>query len=145
MVMRVQLLSDSCTTGWLHWGHGELWLTSDSIVRIGKRRLTLASAGRGAMAGFHGGALGGFTRELARAGSVSSAREVERSDWLAYVADHRNVITIDLADVTSARLRAGLSTSRLAVGMRDGRRIKLLWMRNQFALEALVRAGLGSS
>ncbi|AWZ16800.1 hypothetical protein [Streptomyces sp. ICC1] len=33
-VQHAHLLAASCTTGWLDWFHGELWLLPDSLVRI---------------------------------------------------------------------------------------------------------------
>ncbi|MDQ0635112.1 hypothetical protein QFZ40_003021 [Arthrobacter pascens] len=69
--MRVFLLSDSCTTGWLHWGHGELWLTPTHLVRIGRRELTMRAAGWG---GTRRGAAVAAVNELA--GSIAAVRPV---------------------------------------------------------------------
>jgi hypothetical protein len=33
-----RLISRSCTTGWLDWGHGELWLTETALVRVRRSR-----------------------------------------------------------------------------------------------------------
>lgn len=33
-VQHAHLLATSCTTGWLDWVHGELWLLPDSLVRV---------------------------------------------------------------------------------------------------------------
>jgi hypothetical protein len=141
--LRVQLLSDSCTTGWAHWGHGHLWLTPDSVVRFPRRGLTLAAAGRGAAAGLAAGAFGAMAREMSRAAKVGGEVDVASADWDAYLASCPGRLRVDLADVVSARLWAGLTTSRLALELVEARPVKLLWMRNGFAIPAL-RAVLGN-
>ena len=135
--MKITLLSDSCTTGWAHWGHGELWLTSDSIVRIGKRSLTIASARRG----ITGGAVGGLAHEVLRGRTFAGHPvDVDRAEWERYVGGFRNTLVIDLGDVVRASLRVGLMSSRLSIVTRSGRRVKLLWMRNPTAVAELRSA-----
>lgn len=138
--MRLQLLSDSCTTGWAHWGHGELWLTPESIVRIPKRGLTLAAAGRGAAAGLGAGAAGALAREIGRASRACVDLDIERSDWDAYLASYPAHLQVDMADLVGAHLRAGLTTSRLRLVRLNAPRVKLLWMRNETAVPALHAA-----
>jgi hypothetical protein len=138
--LQVHLLSDSCTTGWAHWGHGELWLTPHSIVRIGQPSRTLRAATRGALSGIAGGVAGAVALEVARSGREVTALEVDSAEWDGYLADHRSVLRVDLGDVVEAALRAGIITSRLRLRMRDGRNLKLLWMRNTVAVTLLERA-----
>ncbi len=138
--MQVHLLSDSCTTGWAHWGHGELWLTPHSIVRIGQRSRTLQAATRGALGGLAFGVAGAVALEVARSGRETTALEVDSAEWDGYLADHRSVLRANLVDVVEAGLRTGITTSRLGLRMRDGRNLKLLWMRNTAAVSLLEHA-----
>ena len=60
-IMRVRLLTESCTKGWLSWGPGELWLTDDALVRVGRTELAVRAVG----AGYLGHALAAATRPVA--------------------------------------------------------------------------------
>ncbi|WP_104180261.1 hypothetical protein [Arthrobacter sp. B0490] len=148
--MRVSLLADSCTTGWLHWGHGELWLTPEHLVRIGRRELTLRAAAKG-------GALGGAAVAAGVLGlrAVSAAEkaldegrlrpgdsvEVENDLWAREVGRHpQRTLVLSRELMTEADLKTGIITSRLNLEMVDGRRHKLLWSVNEHAASLLTEA-----
>ena len=144
--MRIFLLSDSCTTGWLDWGHGELWLTPEHLVRIGRRGLTLRAAAGGA-AGAGGGVLGFMAFKAADkilGGSrpvPGAAVDVDEEMWERKVASHpRRTLTLGREQIAKLELRDGISTSRLSVEMADGGRHKLLWMVNKHAAPILAGA-----
>lgn len=152
--MRVFLLSDSCTTGWLHWGHGELWLTPSHLVRIGRRELTRRAAGWGGTRGgaaVAAGALGKSTVHLP-AGSIAATRpvpgaaiEVNPEQWEQEVAgEPSRTLVLNLEEIATAQFRQGITASRLGVGMTDGTKHKLLWLPNAYSRPVLAEA-LGSS
>jgi hypothetical protein len=121
--MRIRLLSDSCAQGWAGWGHGELWLTEDALVRIGKR----APASHA-------------VRALARAGAGAGAgaeRDVQRDSWAHYLATHEDVQVMAFEQIVGAKLTAGVATSSLAVRLRYGPKIRLLWKRTPGTLQAI--------
>ncbi len=149
--MQVLLISDQCTTGWAHWGHGQLWLTHDSLVRVGLRSLTARAATRGGLANF--GAAGGLaaralekrrgltTEELERSKVTGDPVEVDADEWHAYLAKHEPmVLKLEFYDILQANLRNGVSASRLLITTREGARRKLLWTPNRVAGDALRRA-----
>lgn len=53
------------------------------------------------------------------------------------VGQHRRNRWIPFEDVESARLRRGIASSRLAVSLKDGSRVKLLWLKQDPAYEVL--------
>lgn len=110
------LLTENCTTGWLHWMPGELWLTPDAIVRV---RLGVGAAFRPDID------LGSRTDAMALkyAQAISSAPS--------------RITYIPLADIRSARLRAGHSTDRLALETYTGARYKFLFPRRDQAFRVL--------
>lgn len=138
--MRVFLLSDSCTTGWLHWGHGELWLTPTHLVRIGRRELTLRAAG-----------WGGTRAGAAVAGSIAAGRpvpgaaiEVDAAQWEQEVAaEPKRTLALHVEEIATAQFRQGITASRLSVGTADGTKHKLLWLPNAYSRPVLAKA-LGS-
>ncbi|MEC5198308.1 hypothetical protein RCH21_000516 [Arthrobacter sp. PL16] len=146
--MNVSLLSDSCTTGWMNWGHGELWLTPDHLVRIGRRGLTLRSA---ALGGAMGGAMvaGGILAPKAVEAAdrkfgenrlkPGASMDVDADQWERQIAAHpQRTLMLPLKHIANVDLRLGLSTSRLNVAMTDGKRHKLLWMFNEHAAPLLA-------
>jgi hypothetical protein len=111
-----QLLSETCTTGWLDWIHGELWLLPDTLVRI--RSGLIASLGH--------------SRVTAR----SPYRHIAY-DPTAIRTAHRTNKVIVLADIAEARLHGGVTTSGMTVRMADGTRHKLLWLSSEPARRLL--------
>lgn len=135
--MRALLLSDACTTGWAHLGHEELWLTPDSLVRVGLRSLTV-SAGIAANFGVLGAAAASSFKKHKVDGRPA---EFDPSVWEAYLAvNARTTLVTSLDDVAAAEVRRGVITSRLLMSLKDGTRRKLLWTRNRIALPALAEA-----
>ncbi|MFF5078174.1 hypothetical protein ACFY36_14070 [Actinoplanes sp. NPDC000266] len=137
--MRVRLLSDSCTKGWTSWGHGELWLTDDALVRVGKRDLTVR-----AMLGGAAAATGGVLGVAAALGLAALSKpaphhdmDVDPGAWFGYVAAQKDVLIISYAQIASATLKEGLTTSSLTVRLQDGFSAKLLWKRSPAAVRAL--------
>ena len=139
-------MSDSCTTGWLHWGHGELWLTPTHLVRIGRRELTMRAAGWG---GTRRGAAVAAVNELA--GSIAAVRpvpgaaiEVDAEHWeRELAAEPSRTLVLNLEEVATAQFRQGITASRLGVGTADGAKHKLLWLPNAYSKPVLAEA-LGS-
>ena len=149
--MKAVLLTNSCTTGWMHWGHGELWLTPEALVRIGKRELT-AKAALGAAPGAALGAVAGpagLVAALVAAGlasgpsSVGREVELEHGQWeWDLMRRRKNVLSVPVRWIARADLKSGFSTTRLRIHTTDGARYKLLWMNNAVAKSAL-RVTLG--
>jgi hypothetical protein len=134
--MRVFLLTDSCTTGWLHWGHGELWLTPSHLVRIGRPELSRRAAGWG---GTRGGAAFG-----AGAAVPGAAIEVTPEQWEQGVtAQPSRTLELNLEQIATLKFRQGITASRLGIGMADGVKHKLLWLPNAHSKSVLAET-LGS-
>ncbi|WP_190049865.1 hypothetical protein [Streptomyces lomondensis] len=115
-----QLLATTCTTGWLDWIHGELWLLPGHLVRI------------------RGGLLA--TMVTGFSGPDLAAPDTHRA--LAYDPDairsaHRTNKVLPLAEIAHARLHGGLTTSGMTLTMADGTRHKLLWMSTEPARRVL--------
>lgn len=149
--MKAVLLTTSCTTGWMHWGHGELWLTPEALVRIGKRELTVKAAlgaAPGAALGVVAGPAGhvaALVTEGLSSGSDSVGREVEleQGQWEWDLMQRRkDVLSVPIRWISRAELKSGVSTTRLRIQTADGTRHKLLWMNNAVAKSAL-QAALG--
>lgn len=119
--MRIRLLSDSCAKGWAGWGHGELWLTEDALVRIGKR-----APASPVMRAFRTG---------------PEEMDVRWDSWAYYLATHEDVQVLAFEQIAVAKLKTGLATSSLAVRLRQGPVIRLLWKRRPGTLQA-IRAAL---
>ncbi len=77
---------------------------------------------------------------MSRASRAGGAFDVERALWDGYVAAYPARLQVEIGDVVSARLRAGLSTSRLSLELLNAQRVTLLWMRNKTALAELQAA-----
>ncbi|SNY73035.1 hypothetical protein [Paractinoplanes atraurantiacus] len=138
--MHVRLLSDSCTKGWASWGHGELWLTEDALVRVGRPALT-ARAVLGGAAGAVGGLLGGALATAALAGLSKPAPtqdiEIEPGAWFGYIAARKDVLIFPYARIIMATFKEGLTTSSLTIRLRDGYDAKLLWKRSPAAARVI--------
>ncbi|MGW0865554.1 hypothetical protein [Streptomyces sp. NPDC002611] len=115
-----QLLATTCTTGWLDWTHGELWLLSDQLVRI--RGGLLATA----VTGLTG-------PELAARGTYRTLAH----DPDAVRSAHRTNKVLPLAEIAHARIHGGVTTSGMTLRMTDGTRHKLLWMSTEPARRVL--------
>jgi hypothetical protein len=109
-MVRGQLLTSSCTTGWLDWIHGELWLLPNGLLR---RPLGLAAT---------------IAHGMAR--TISDEPEERDFDGveLRRLRGSPKNLWIEASDIGSVDLRQGFITSRLLVHLRDGRRRKLLWL-----------------
>lgn len=147
--MRVVLLTNSCTTGWMQWGHGELWLTPDSLVRIGRKKLTARAAlegGAGSALGAVAGPIGHlaalvggglWTRQRDRR-DLGRVADVEHAAWVLDLMQRRDdVLAIPLRWITRADVRSGLSTTRLRLHTVDGAEHTLLWLNNAVAVPVL--------
>lgn len=108
-LLQGQLVALSCTTGWLDLRHGDLWVLPGAMVRIRK----------------------GLLDTIAHCyGTGHSARKAARTlayDPVAILGSHPTNKVIPFADIESARLHRGFTTSGLTVRMTDGTRHKLLW------------------
>lgn len=108
-LQQAQLMARTCTTGWLDWIHGELWLTPTCLLRV--------------RSGLMDSVVNSF-------GSGLPARDQGRTvgyDPDRVLTGHRTNKLIPFPDIARARLRGGITTSSLTVDMRDGTRHKLLW------------------
>ncbi|MDQ0930381.1 hypothetical protein [Streptomyces turgidiscabies] len=118
-VRQARLVAASCTTGWLDWIHGELWLLPDCLLRVRS----------------------GFVDTLTNSfGSGLTARDSYRfitHDPETVLAAHSTNKLIPFADMARARLHGGVTTSGLEVTMTDGTRHKLLWMSSEPARRLL--------
>ncbi|HEY0697947.1 MAG TPA: hypothetical protein VGD43_09070 [Micromonospora sp.] len=115
-----QCLSGSCTTGWLDWVHGELWL---SPVGLFRRRLTWSESKS------HG--LGPTV------GIPLPESELSSFDLAVLLAEHPTNKVIYFDAVVTARLIRGRTTDALRLAMSDGNQHKLLWLRRDPAYEIL--------
>jgi hypothetical protein len=118
--MRIRLLSDSCARGWAGWGHGELWLTEDALVRIGKA----APSGPAAAA-------------LTTALTPREEIDVQRDSWTHYLATHKDVLVLSYEQIAGAKLKAGVATTSLSVRLRHGTKVRLLWKRSPGSTQAI--------
>ncbi|MFE2155778.1 hypothetical protein ACFXAO_37735 [Streptomyces lavendulae] len=119
-VQYAQLLAASCTTGWLDWFHGELWLLPDSLVRV-----------RGGFVDTVVNSVGPGIRE-------HTATSVIGYDPVAVLGGHRTNKVIPFDGIAHARLHPDLTTAGLAVTMTDGTRHKLLWLSSEPARRVLA-------
>ncbi|MFE2579456.1 hypothetical protein [Streptomyces sp. NPDC059378] len=106
-----KLLAGTCTTGWLDWIHGQLWLLPDALLRV------------------RSGLLESVVNSVG--GSGVTARDEYRYvgyDFEAIRAAHRTNKVIPFAEIAHARLHGGVTASGMTVTMADGTRHKLLWM-----------------
>lgn len=110
-LLRARLLTRTCTTGWLDWIHGELWLLPEGLLRIRSGFMTTVANSYGS-------------------GSGLTPRDPYRliaHDPAKVLAGHPTNKLIPFAEIATARLHGGVTTSGLEVVMTDGTRHKLLW------------------
>jgi hypothetical protein len=106
-----QLIARTCTTGWLDWIHGELWLLPDQLLRIrGGVPATMT--------------IGLLGPELATPDTFRTLAH----DPDAVRSAHRTNKVLPLTEIANARIHGGLTTSGMTLSMADGTRHKLLWM-----------------
>ena len=126
------LISASCTTGWLDWIHGELWLCPKGLLR---RSLGLSVTTEHALPILAGdGTIGPDERPVRTFGEaelVSIATADRRNSWIRWS---------DLAAVT---LKRGIIDHSLHLRLRDGRRAKFLWLKSDGGYD-LLKDRLGS-
>jgi len=122
--MRIRLVSDSCARGWAGWGHGELWLTEDALVRVGKRA-----------------PVSPLLKALTVGAATNEELDVEGDSWAYYLATHDDVQVLPYSEIVEAKLTAGVATTSLAVRLRPGVKTRLLWRRTPGSVQA-VRAVL---
>lgn len=108
---RVVLISGSCTTGWFDWIHGELWLSSDRLIR---RRL-------------------GFWRTLGHGlwrtvRSPAPVYAITAEQVLAIQREHRTNVVVSWSEVVEADMRRGVLADCLALRMNDGTRHRFYWL-----------------
>ncbi|MEU8775592.1 hypothetical protein [Streptomyces sp. NPDC048606] len=119
-VRRAQLLATSCTTGWLDWVHGKLWLLPDSLVRV------------------RGGFVHTVVNAIASGLPERTATSVIGYDPVVILGGHRTNKVIPFDGIAHARLHLGLTTSGLDVTMTDGIRHRLLWLSSEQARGVLA-------
>lgn len=118
------LVSRSCTSGWLDWIHGELWLTETALIRS---RLTYRETrGHGVQA-----TVSSPTQEVVMPGRLASDR---------VRAAHRTNRYVSMTDIRRAALHRGLFSDRLSITLDTGARYKLLWLRADPAYKVLREA-----
>jgi hypothetical protein len=114
-------LSRSCTTGWLDWVHGELWLLPTGLVRI---RLSMAETKQ------HG--LGPTVPpELPQT-------DPGRFDFAQVRAGHPTNKAIHFDAIARANLARGIGSHGLRLVLRDGAKHKLLWLARDPAYAVLA-------
>ena len=105
------LATASCTTGWTDWIHGELWVCPDGILR---RSLGL----RATMAHGSGPTVDPVARLRQRFSprDLAQATTCRRNHWVTWEA------------IARADFRHGFMTDSLHLVLRDGRRLKFMWL-----------------
>jgi hypothetical protein len=118
-----QLITSSCTTGWLDWIHGDLWLLPDGLLRIPTG--VAATASHGLLHTVSGDLA---EREFTGVELQKIASRGKKNLWLQ--ADH----------IKRADIHTGVMTSRVNLWMADGQKVKLLWIRGDHAERPLSTA-----
>jgi hypothetical protein len=113
-----ECVSRSCTTGWLDWIHGELWLTPTGLLR---RRLSLQE-----------------TRSHGLGPTVTEP--LDRVNLKYLLVEHPTIKVLLFAEVSHARLVQGVTAHGLRLRMRGGQRHKLLWLIRDPAYRILSEA-----
>ena len=121
-----RLISGSCTTSWLDWIHGELWLLPDGLLRIATSLANTAG--------------NGILRTIPREPVVRRFTHRQIEDL---IARRKRNLWIPAAKITSADIHTGLLQSRANLLLADGRTQKLLWLRGDHA-EGPLRDALAS-
>jgi hypothetical protein len=111
MTGTAQCLSRSCTTGWLDWIHGELWLSPTTLIR---RRLTWTESTK--------------HRLGPTVGEPLPQTQFHDPDLARLLAEHPTNKVIRFDSIATARLVRGVTTDGLRLTMHDGTRHKLLWL-----------------
>jgi hypothetical protein len=115
------LLTQRCTTGWLDWIHGQIWLFPEGLLWArGNLQITIAQSARGPLP------------------DQLTATTDERE--LAQLAREKGNLWIPSTAIRSASIRRGLTTERLLLTLVDGSRIKLLWPGNERVRKPLEEA-----
>jgi hypothetical protein len=117
------LITASCTTGWVDWIHGELWLLPGGLLRV--------RSGLGATIG-HANQPTVPDEPLRRQFSPSEIEQLQRQ--------HKTNLWIPADAIVSASIFNGPLSGRLALKLTDGRRVKLLWLRADHSSEPLEQA-----
>jgi hypothetical protein len=120
-------MTEWCTTGWLSWELGELWLTDDALLRVGSSELTVRAANLAPLSG----ALAAAKRPVpGMAPAPLTAVDISPAAWTAYLRERTDVLFVPFAQIASATLRGGLLNGRLTMRLHDGTTRKLLWLRS---------------
>jgi hypothetical protein len=117
-----RLIAASCTTGWLDWIHGELWLLPDGLLRISTSLVNTAG--------------NGILRTIPHEPVVRQFTHEEIDD---VVARRKRNLWIPAEEIASVKIHTGLLQSRANLSLADGRRQKLLWLRGPLAEHWLRR------
>jgi hypothetical protein len=121
---RCTLVSRSCTTGWLDWIHGELWLCDEGLFR---RSVGLMATLKRS-----------FSMYAARYGPVERRRTVDpgnrptrtfgTNEIAEIVARGRRNRWIPWTDIQHATLKRGLVDNSLHLDLTHDRHEKFLWL-----------------
>ena len=122
------LISASCTTGWLDWVWGELWLAPDGLLRRSRGwKVTMAQSRRGIRASLEPTVPADplVTRPYEPRAIEHLRQQGERIVWVAR------------QEIIHARLRRCILQDALRLGLVDGSRLKLLWLSRDPAADVL--------
>ncbi|MFD9332610.1 hypothetical protein [Streptomyces sp. NPDC060065] len=119
-LVHAQLVADTCTTGWLDWIHGELWLLPTGLMRV------------------RSGLMASVANSLGSSLTAPKPGHPIVHDPTALLAGHRTNKIIPFDGIERARLHGGITTSGMTVSMTDGTRHKLLWMNSEPARRLLT-------
>lgn len=121
------LASAACTTGWLDWIHGELWLCADGLLRRSLGIGTTMAHGSVPTVDRQARPKRPFT--AAERAAIGKARRTNR--WIAW------------ASIAAAETRRGPMTDSFHYRLKSGAGGKLLWLRADGAM-SLIEAAAGS-
>lgn len=119
-VQHAQLVARTCTTGWLDWIHGDLWVTPTCLVRV------------------RAGLLDTVANSTGPGLAARTPGHTVSYDPAAVRAAHRTNKVIAFDEIAHARLRGGPITYGLAVMMTDGTSHELLWRSSDPARRLLM-------
>ncbi|MGW3415694.1 hypothetical protein [Streptomyces sp. NPDC000888] len=119
-LLQAQLVARTCTTGWLDWIHGELWLLPTGLMRV------------------RSGLMASVANSLGSGLAAPKPGHTIVYDPTALLAGHRTNKVIPFDGIERARLHGGITTSGMTVSMTDGTRHKLLWMNSEPARRLLT-------
>ena len=111
---QLSMLSARCTTGWLDWIHGELWLMPDGLLRV--------------------------CDEAVPRGLDEAEPRPRAPEELEHLRAHARSLWVRADEIVRASVRSGILTSRLTLLLADGRRRKLLWPSSDPAVVVLREA-----